>query len=77
LIQEITGGGPQAVLETQHIVWGKGQIEIGAAFGEAGNTGVASKREFAVLNRFHPAFFEVFPVQDVVSHITSSKIIVG
>jgi hypothetical protein len=62
LIQEITRGDPHAVLETQHIVRGKGKIEIGAAFREAGNTGVASEREFTIHHGLHAAFFQVFPV---------------
>jgi hypothetical protein len=62
LIQEITRGDPQPVLETQHIVRGKGKIKIGAAFGEAGNTGVASKREFTVHHELHAAFFQVFRI---------------
>jgi hypothetical protein len=61
-IQEITRGGPQPVFETQHIVRGKGKIEIGAAFREAGNTGVASEGEFAALNVLHPTFFQVVAI---------------
>jgi hypothetical protein len=61
-IQEITRGNSQPVLETQNIVWGKGKVEIGAASGEAGDTRVACKREFAVLNGLHHAFFQFFPI---------------
>jgi hypothetical protein len=77
LIQEVTGGEPQPVFETQHIVRGKGKIEIRAAFGEAGNTGMASEKKFTVHHGLHAALFEVFPVQDVVCHLTSSTIVVG